>query len=150
MKWITCAILGMFLGIGCTGLAHGLSYSPGLISDTDAVVYPNSDNEDWSLGWEFSVSAPITVDALGYNYFGTPLNSSHEVGIYDASGDLLGSVDVTNASTDFDGYLYTSLGSPLVLGPGDYWITGTTLGLDGWIYNADDIVTATDVTYLDS
>ena len=39
----------------------------------------------------------------------------------------------------------------MVLLAGDYWIAGTTLGLnDGWIYQADNIVTDPSITYLDS
>ena len=81
-----------------------------------------------------------------------PLNSAHQVGIYDASSQtLLASATVTNASTGIDGYLYTSLGSPVVLPSGDYWIVGTTLGPgDGWIFQADDIVTDSAIAYLTS
>jgi len=120
-------------------------------SFADPVVWSNADNQDWSLGYEFSVTGSATVYALGYNYFDTPLNSSHTVGIYDSSGNLLASAVVTNASTDYDGYLYTSLSSPLVLGSGDYYIVGTTLGLDdGWLYQADDIVTAPGISFIES
>ena len=143
----------------------------GIQSFTNPVVWPNDDNLDWSLGWEFAVTGSVTVDALGYNYFyvpelkfygpqlegpsvplSGPLNSAHQVGIYDASSQtLLASATVTNASTGIDGYLYTSLGSPVVLASGNYWIVGTTLGLgDGWIYQADDIVTGPAITYLTS
>jgi hypothetical protein len=138
----------------------------GIQSFTDTVVWPNSDNQDWSLGWEFTVTGNVAVDALGYNYFsvpqivlggplknlGGPLNSPHQVGIYDDSSQtLLASATVTNASTAIDGYLYTSLGSPVLLSSGNYWIVGTTLGLgDGWIFQADDIVTDPAIAYLTS
>ncbi len=121
------------------------------ISFTSPAVWPNADNEDYSLGWEFSVSGSVDVYALGYNYFNTPLNNSHQVGIYDSGGNLLASATVDNSSTASNGYLYTSLGSPLLLTSGNYFITGTTLGLnDGWIYQADNLVTDPNITYLDS
>jgi hypothetical protein len=123
----------------------------GIESFTNPTVWPNNDNQDWSLGWEFSVSGSVTVNELGYNYFGVPLNNSHLVGIFNSSGSLLASVTVTKSSSLLNGYLYTSLSTALTLTSGDYWIAGTTLGLnDGWIYQAEDIVTAPSITYLDS
>lgn len=128
-----------------------LANTTGLVSFNNTSVWPNNDNEDYSLGWEFSVSGSVTVTDLGYNYFGVPLNNSHLVGIFDSTGTLLGSVTVTNSSTLLNGYLYTALGAPLTLTTGDYWISGTTLGLnDGWIYQASSIVTAPSITYVDS
>ena len=119
-------------------------------TNTGLTVWPNSDNQDWSLGFEFSVSSPVTVTALGYNYFGVPLNLSHDVGIYTSGGTLLTSATVTNASTLFNGYLYTPV-TPIVLGAGDYVIAGTTLGLnDGWIYQATSVVGASGLAFVDS
>ena len=119
-------------------------------TNTGLTVWPNSDNQDWSLGFQFSVSSPVTVTALGYNYFGVPLNLSHDVGIYTFGGTLLTSATVTNASTVFNGYLYTPV-TPIVLGAGDYVIAGTTLGLnDGWISQATSSVGASGLAFVDS
>ena len=119
-------------------------------TSTGLAVWPNADNEDYSLGFEFSVSSPVTVTALGYNYFGAPLNVSHDVGIYTSGGTLLTSATVTNASTVFNGYLYTAV-TPIVLGAGDYVIAGTSLGLnDGWIYQATSVVGASGLAFVDS
>ena len=119
-------------------------------TNTGLTVWPNADNPAWSLGFEFSVSSPVTVTALGYNYFGVPLNLSHDVGIYTSGGTLLTSATVTNASTLFNGYLYTPV-TPIVLGAGDYVIAGTTLGLnDGWISQATSSVGASGLAFVDS
>ena len=119
-------------------------------TNTGLTVWPNADNPAWSLGFEFSVSSPVTVTALGYNYFGVPLNLSHDVGIYTSGGTLLTSATVTNASTVFNGYLYTPV-TPIVLGAGDYVIAGTTLGLnDGWISQATSSVGASGLAFVDS
>ena len=119
-------------------------------TNTGLTVWPNADNPDWSLGFDFSVSSPVTVTALGYNYFGVPLNLSHDVGIYTSGGMLLTSATVTNASTVFNGYLYTPV-TPIVLGVGDYFIAGTTLGLnDGWISQATSSVGASGLAFVDS
>jgi hypothetical protein len=110
-------------------------------------VWPNADNQDWSLGFQFTVTTPVTVFDLGYNYFGVPLNNSHQVGIYTIGGVLVTSATVTNASTAFSGYLYTPV-SAAVLAPGDYIIAGTTLGLnDGWIYQASTITGASGLLF---
>ena len=137
-------VLATLMALIALGTANA---SPAAFTNTGLTVWPNNDNQDWSLGFEFTVSSPVTVSALGYNYFGTALNASHIVGIYDSTQTLLTSATVTNASTINNGYLYTSV-SPIVLGPGNYWITGTTLGLnDGWIYQATSIVGASGLTY---
>jgi hypothetical protein len=136
----------------CALLAVVGTASAGVISTTSVTVWPNDDNQDHSLGWEFNVVGSVNVNWLGYNYFGVPLHQSHRVGIYNpATGTLLASATVTNASTADDGYLWTQLGSTLVLGDGNYIIAGTTLGLnDGWIYQADGIVTSPGVTFVNS
>ena len=119
-------------------------------TSTGLTVFSNSDNQDWSLGFEFSVSSPVTVTALGYNYFGVPLNVSHNVGIYTSGGTLLTSAAVTNASTVFNGYLYSPV-TPIVLGAGYYVIAGTTLGLnDGWISQSASSVGASGLAFVDS
>jgi hypothetical protein len=134
-----------------TGVGYSASYNPGLVSFTDSKVWPNYDNEEGALGWAFLVSGSVTVNALGYNYFGQPLTSSHLVGIYDAAQNLLASATVTNLSTEYNGYLYSSLPSALTLGPGIYWIVGTVWGLnDGWIFSANNILTAPGISYMGS
>ena len=145
LPWIlTCLSLLFLLS------SLGNASPQGAFTNTGLTVYPNPDNQDWSLGFEFSVSSPVTVTALGYNYFGVPLNLSHDVGIYTSGGTLVTSATVTNASTVFDGYLYTSV-TPTVLGAGDYIIAGTTLGLnDGWIYQASSVVGAPGLAYVTS
>ena len=119
-------------------------------TNTGVTAYSNSDNQDWSLGFEFAVSSPVTVTGLGYNYFGTPLNASHQVGLYDSSANLLASVTIDNSSTANGGYLYNSI-TPLALGSGDYFLVGTTLGLnDSWIYQSTSTTGAAGMSYVDS
>lgn len=102
------------------------------MSVTSPTVWSNTDNQDHSLGWSFHVSSPVTVTALGYNDYG--FSSAHNVGIYSSGATLLASAVVTGGSTLDSGYRYTSIAS-LLLGIGDYFIVGTTLGYgDGWIY----------------
>ena len=123
----------------------------GLTSYTSQAVHPNADNQDHSLGWRFTVNTPVTLSALGYNYFNENYSSNHLVGIYNTSGTLLASATVTNASTVYNGYRYTNLGSPLTLAAGDYYIVGTTRGLnDDWVFEATNIVTDPRISYVGS
>lgn len=146
------SIKSMLLAAGAAALVAGAAApalaTPGLVSFSNPQVWSNSDDEDYSLGWKFSTTGE-TVSALGYNDYG--FNASHLVGIYDAGGTLLASATVTGASTLSGGYRYTNLVSPLLLAAGEYYIVGTTKGLnDGWIYQADSIVTNAATTYLGS
>jgi hypothetical protein len=137
--------------LGSSGLGYSASYNPGIVSITNPTVWSNVDNEDGILGYAFLVSGSVTVNALGYNYFGEPLNNSHLVGIYDAEQNLLASATVTNLSTEYNGYLYSSLTSALTLEPGIYWIVGTVYGMnDGYIYSADYILMAPGISYIGS
>ena len=55
-------------------------------------------NGNWSLGFEFTTNAPVNVTALGfYDDLKNGLAERHDVGIYDAVGNLLVSTQVTNA-----------------------------------------------------
>jgi hypothetical protein len=148
LRYLVVAAVVLLASCAMTGTASASAQAAFTVSGV--AVWPNGDNKDYSVGFEFSVSSPVTVYALGYNYFGVPLNNSHQVGIYDSNQNLLTSATVTNASTVFDGYLYTSV-SQTVLTPGNYFIVGTTLGPnDGWIYEATSIVGAPGVTYVES
>jgi len=118
------------------------------LTPSGVTVWPNSDNQDWSLGWEFSLSSPTTVTGLGYNNYG--FNSDHTVGIYNSAGTLLASAVVTGSSTLIGDYRYDT-GLSLKLAAGDYYVVATTLGLnDGWIYQASSWSTEPSVSYLGS
>jgi hypothetical protein len=70
-------------------------------------------------GTPFTVgSSPLTIVALGYfDVYGTGLVHSHDVGIYDLSQNLLGSVTVGTGSgvTYHDGTRWAALSTPISL-----------------------------------
>ena len=73
-----------------------------------------------TIGTPFSVgSTAITVSSLGFfDHYGTGLAQAHEVGIYDHSRSLLGSVVVpsgTGADAYHDGTRWMTLGLPIAL-----------------------------------
>ena len=120
----------------------------------------------YSLGYEFSVSSPITVTSLGFFNDpsfdpSVPFNSvtlnptptgtyiyvdSHAVGIYALNGTLpLLSGTVTAASAPDGDFLYTSAltGVP-VLPAGTYIIAGVTGSADPYVY---DVQTSDGLNY---
>lgn len=79
-----------------------------------------------TFGWAFSVTSPITVDAIGVWDAGFgPLGTPVETGLWDTSGNLLGSAVISDssiavASAETNGqWLFENI-SPITLAPGDY------------------------------
>jgi hypothetical protein len=82
-----------------------------------------------NIGWQFSVSAPITIDGLGlFDVNPAGLSEEHQVGLWDNSGNLLASTTVTSGSTlvasasGAGDWLFANI-APIVLVPGTY-VTG--------------------------
>ncbi|QDS91816.1 PEP-CTERM motif protein [Roseimaritima multifibrata] len=85
---------------------------------------------DYTVGFTFSVTAPVAVDGLAWwDEGGDGLNSPHEVGLWTGGGSLLASTFVSNGSTiepstsGFGNWLITDIAT-LNLGLGDYVIGG--------------------------
>lgn len=79
-----------------------------------------------TFGWSFSVTDPITVDAIGvWDASSAPLGATTEAGLWDSSGNLLGSALISDgsipvSSADTAGrWLFQNI-SPVTLAPGDY------------------------------
>ncbi len=104
-----------------------------------------------SLGFRFTANVNSSVVSLGYYDVGADgLLSSHTVGLWDASGTLLGQVVVSSGSTFIDGFFYESLTEGIDLSAGsDYYIAATTLG-DSWVYQAASFATSPEFSYVDS
>lgn len=80
-----------------------------------------SDSRPFTLGYKFTLSSAVTVDALGYWVDGN--GDDHDVGIWDSGGNLLASTDVLNTDPVTDSFAWDSIGD-LTLGPGTYTIGG--------------------------
>ena len=79
-----------------------------------------------TAGWQFTVSSPITVSALGlFDVDANALTNSHSVGLWTNSSTLLVQATVDNGSTPVSSvsgagrWLFTSI-TPLTLSPGIY------------------------------
>ena len=112
------------------GFALALSFaSPAAAQISPAFDYTSSstlsDGRAYTLGFSFSLSQATTIDGLGYWTGGTL--SSHQVGIWSSSGNLLASGTVSAADPLLGNYRYDSI-SPLLLGAGNYVIGGQFFG----------------------
>ena len=128
------------------GTGSALAVDPLLVSSNTLAT----DNGTYFLGYKFQVTTAVTAHALGtYDHLGDGLAVSHEVRLYDASQNILASATVTTADPLSGSFRYHTLGAPLVLPPGDYFVC-STVGNDAWVFEADTIVTDPRVSYLSS
>jgi len=104
-----------------------------------------------TVGFEFTANANMSVTSLGvYNAsaFGEPLQNSHEVGIWDAGGTLLGSVVVTNSDSLSDSFYYASI-SPVSLQSGDNYFVGAFFDNNDWYDSGNSTVSSSaGITYI--
>lgn len=110
---------------------------------------------DETVGWSFSVAEGpgVLVNALGWwdETPSTPLAASHEVGIWTASGVLLGSATVMPNDPLTGSFRYASLSEPLALAGGTtYVIGGRDLESDGdnYITFVSGLVTNSQINFL--
>ena len=89
-----------------------------------------NDSRAFTLGYEFTLSSSVTINALGY--WDDDRTNDHAVGIWDSVGNLLVLTTVLGGSDPVqDGFRWDGI-SDFVLGPGTYVIGGQFLG------NGDD------------
>jgi Domain of unknown function (DUF4082) len=111
-------------------------------------------NPPFTLGWSFTLAAPVQVGDLAFYNDGTEvgLTDSHQIGIWDSTGTLLvsGTVLAGTASPLVDQWREVAI-TPTTLGPGTYDIGA--LFLDGsdpvWFpgQSLTGFVTAPGLTY---
>jgi hypothetical protein len=119
-------------------------------ADTPAVSFTSPgtllNNEiGYSLGFSFTATSDLTIDAVGYFDNGSS-QESHTVGIYDNAGNLLASATVTDG-TLMGFFDYVSI-APLTLTAGDtYQIMGNSGVIDPYAYDPVDFSTASGITF---
>ena len=129
-KRMLLAIVGLFIVTICMSRTQAdtialvdTGYQPGLISSLSA------DTADRTVGWEFIPTCDVWITQLGYFDSGQDgLNIHHEIGIWDASQQLVVSATVPSGLTDSlaGEYRYVSVSSTLL--PADqYFIIGATV-----------------------
>lgn len=104
------------------------------------------DGRDFTLGYEFTLSNSVTINALGF--WDDDHISDHAVGIWDSVGNLLVSTTVLGASDPVqDGFRWDAI-TNFVLGPGTYVIGGQYLG-DGFPDVASGVASQPGYTYVE-
>lgn len=118
-RWKTPLIaVAMVLLVVC-GVSHAAPATVAVLNDGGAVPAAHSNFDD--AGWQFTNASPIAITALGL-YANGGLMSAHQVSIYDLSGVLqVSAVVPTGLTSDAQGYVYASLGTPFAL-PAGTWI----------------------------
>jgi len=133
----------LFIGLA---IFAGLSFADPVLSFTS----PGSQSTGaFSLGWQFDVNSSITVDALAYFSDTGTLAESHEVGIYDSSGDLLTSTTISaGVCSDYVNYFCYQSITPITLAVGtDYQVMGQSGLVDEWNWNTTGLSTIAAITF---
>lgn len=109
----------------------------------------------YTRGWAFSSNAAINVTSLGwFDFDNDGLNASHQVGIWDMSGNLIISGTVAAGAADplLSGFRYTNaLSGATTLAAGDYVVAGLSSVSDvGWRYVDPAAVTmGAEISYIE-
>jgi autotransporter-associated beta strand protein len=94
-----------------------------------------------TAGWYFTANSPITVTSLGvWDFYRNGLASPHEVGLWDASGNLLAEAMVpagTTTSTMINDFNYVTIPSVSLQAGHEYCVAAYyTSDQQEWVYNA--------------
>ena len=122
------------------------------IGNTDGT--PFGTNPAFTLGWQFTTNAPITVNALGMFDGGqNGLAESHAVGLWNSAGTLLAAATIGNGTSAKlnNQFRYVSI-ADLVLAAGQYQVgvLYLTRGADDLIFPdtpAQGFATAPEITF---
>lgn len=107
----------------------------------------------FTLGWQFTVNAPIRIDGLGVFDAGqNGLVDSHEVGLWNSAGQLLTSATVSAGTVDplIANFRYVGIW-PVTLRPGTYYVGAVWLnGDDPNVFTQETGVVSTlpQITYV--
>lgn len=142
-------------GVSLLGGAAYLRADIPALDFTSVNLSNNFTNGAWSLGWSFTTDAAITVTALGY--YNASLTSATavglsagcncgDVGIFDSTGDLLASAQVTSADPVTGFFNYQAI-TPLQLASGQtYYILAET-GSSDYTWDVNGLTVNSDITF---
>lgn len=129
------------ISLGSVTTVQAATISPVVEYTTSGVL---TDSRPFTLGYDFSLSSALTVNALGY--WDNGRNSNHQVGIWDSSNNLVASTTVQGTDTLVGHFRWGSIG-PVTLAAGSYTIGGEFLGDGTFNSYATGIVTHSSFTY---
>ncbi|MCU0647308.1 MAG: PEP-CTERM sorting domain-containing protein [Gemmatimonadaceae bacterium] len=125
--------------------------STGVVSFTNGSIFSAFDTDE-TVGWQFRTGASaLTVTALGWwdETPTTPLAATHQVGIWTATGSLLGSTTVLTTSTLLNGFRYVNVTPILLAANSTFLVGGRDLVGDGdnYVTSVGSLVTGAGVTF---
>lgn len=142
--------LRMILLVGLLASASLLSAGTLGVATSNDNVFVNTGT--WTLGYSFLVNSPITVTGLGvFDDNSDGLNVSHDVGLWDANGNLLASTTVgAGTVAPLNGFYRMASISGVSLTAGNIYYVGSVNGIDndGWLQDPSSLVAAPEITYL--
>jgi hypothetical protein len=146
-SFLRFAAIGAVLLTGATAAQA----DTGVVSFSGGSNFGSYNGTNLTIGFEFSTAKAIDVSGLGWYAASGTTSASHEVGIWDTGGALLGSTTVTPGAAGSDGFRFASV-STFTLAPGDYFIGGDITSPFNDVYKtgASSVVTGTGITFLDA
>ena len=109
--------ISLSLPVGCIAGLSGLDVAP---NARQAMLVGAA-----TVGWSFTANSDLTVTELGYfDYGGNGLGEAHPVGIWDDTGNLLGSTTVQTNGTLIGGFRYASVPAIALESGRNYVIAG--------------------------
>jgi len=142
--------LRMILLVGLLASASLLSAGTLGVATSNDNVFVNTGT--WTLGYSFLVNSAITVTGLGvFDDNSDGLNVSHDVGLWDANGNLLASTTVgAGTVAPLNGFYRMASISGVSLTAGNIYYVGSVNGIDndGWLQDPSSLVAAPEITYL--
>ncbi|TFU06263.1 PEP-CTERM sorting domain-containing protein [Polymorphobacter arshaanensis] len=129
------------LALAAAGAAQAVVITPAVEYTSAGTL---SDSRPFTLGYSFSLSGPVTINALGY--WDNGRGSNHQVGIWDSAGTLLTSTTVLGTDPVVGHFVWGAIPT-YTLGAGRYVIGGEFLGDGTFNSFATGIVSIPEYTY---
>jgi hypothetical protein len=139
----------LFVAAAISMLAAGTAQaSTAIVSFTGGTAFPSFGGDD-TVGFVFTANSALSVTALGWFGTGGAVNGSHEIGIWNAGGTLLGSAVLSAGAVDASNVRYIGV-TPISLASGQqYFIGGRDTGGDGdsYLTSVSNLVTDAAITF---
>lgn len=119
------------------------------VAPIDPLNVVSDSTQNFTVGWQFTVTSPVTVTELGY-YDPNPkgkLKSNHDVGIFASDGTLLLSTTISAGKhTTEDDFAFVAVPS-FILADGTYVIGGDSFDSDDpFIFSASSLSPIPQIT----
>ena len=138
--------LAAALGLSLLASASAVA---GNIADFTTPTVDFSNNNNWTLGFEFHVNSPITITGLSiYDDRKDGLATTHDAGLWTSGGTLLASTVIpAGTAAPLVGWFRVQSISAVTLGVGDY-VVGARTEFENYTWNPIGFSTIPQVTFL--